>query len=121
MTTDTTEAVERFRPAITRAAHYENRCHMVADGDGAWVAFDDYRALAAENAALREQVKAERLANGHEKRLRLEAIALHQTTEAERDALRAEVERVVNIAAGLFPGGFDNNVKAIRAALDAKP
>jgi hypothetical protein len=52
------------------------------------------RALAAENAALREQVEAGRLANGHEKRLRLEVIALHQAAEAENATMRAEVERL---------------------------
>jgi hypothetical protein len=86
-TTDTTpEAVERLANSYVLPGMPED-CRPV-------VTASTLRALAAERDALREQVKAERLANGHEKRLRLEAIALHQAAEAERDALRAEVERL---------------------------
>jgi hypothetical protein len=37
--------------------------------------------------------------------------------EARAEQAEAEVARVINIAAGLFAGGFDNNVALIRAAL----
>ena len=43
----------------------------------------------------------------------------------ELDAANARADaaeyRIVHIAAGLFPGGFDNNVAAIRDALRDKP
>ena len=48
-----------------------------------------------------------------------------ESLTAERDAANARADqaeyRIVHIAAGLFPGGFDNNVAAIRDALRDKP
>jgi len=129
-TPDTTEAVERHIHCIdpygmAHPASLNDRTKKLL------------RALAAERDALREQVKAERLANGHEKRLRLEAIALHQAAEAENAALRADNDMLRVAAQALrdavqkmrvHPVGVLTEVheacKAYddaRAELDAKP
>jgi hypothetical protein len=159
MTTDTTpEAAFRYtvdmpqKTAVVLSAiaakHDLTLAKLLIHGA---LALDRQETLAAENAALREQVKAERLANGHEKRLRLEAIALHQAAEAalraDNDRLRGELADanhtiVAYVAAQavrhaehcglpnghLVPHHYDILQKAgarmdsfTRAALDAKP
>jgi hypothetical protein len=93
MTKPDTTTVERF--------HMEAQAEFGQDAwpvwkphsGGAWVQFQDHqnalRALATERDA-----------------------ALARAEQAE-----VELARVINIAAGLFAGGFDNNVALIRAAM----
>ena len=70
-------------------------------------------------AAVAARVKHMRFCrNNHDADL-IEAIA-SQLAAANARADAAEY-RIVHIAAGLFPGGFDNNVAAIRDALRDKP
>ena len=82
------EAVERLSPE-THADKFD------PSTGGYVVTFEKYAALSAA-------LEVERVANGHEKRMRLDVIAMEQAAtaraeaaEAERDALKAELAEAV--------------------------
>ena len=108
---DTTpEAVERLAVKMTRTkvlAVYENgTLEQVVNADGK----DAAATLRALSARLAE-VEAGRSS------LRTMFATTYEDLAAAEARLTDEERRIVYIAAGLFPGGFDNNVAAIRAAL----
>jgi len=104
MTThDTTqEAVERLANAMDGK---EGFAYIAPPGPKAAATL---RAIAAERDALREEALDWRGQVGK----------LSDLVKALRADNDGQIERVVHIAAGLFPGGFDNNVAAIRTSLE---
>ena len=84
------EAVERFK--------FQG---MAADDEGMWVRYSDYAALSAERDAAQKLLnKAEDWMNrADDDRLAQKTRA--ESAEAERDALRAELEEAVGVAARL--------------------